>query len=557
MTRVHPESDSDSDLEISDSSDAEFADPTTEVHGKRQYCAYWYCGGCCFDHHDHHLVKYVSAPAALLTFDIFFFLTFAVGWIITAIFNPDAIDDNAITRVFGVYNICIGVDSNPARLVCIPLSYFSVFCLVVAVLLHLQRIRAQPHATWNQANYKTARIMLLLTALAFSVLFSWSIGVEPVGRENVKYHLYGFACGLIGYALLKVVSVIEFFHGRKANFQPCSTRKHVFFLVIELSSAVFILIFSAVLFQIMASKSDDELDALLEQDTPTDTNFDWGGLVLIIVTAFGPPLVCVYGPNRRHSTISVHYVAVGADCDDGEQIPEPKKERGKQRAVIRKVERAKLHTEQRVRQTAEQFKNAALPSHGNAQKTGTLPMPDEVAAEFTSAVPNTDHPRQTQKPQNLTLMERQSAHEEKPQSLNELKALQQQHVLNKEFAKATEVQKEIEDGRAWRMESLKAQRTPRSSPSSLGLASSVSATTRSQDSNHSMAGMDGPTTNVQHPQQEHGAATQIGEAMAEPSTVEAPEAAATTESPLPDLRASGTPAAWRGAKGPRHLPRIK
>ena len=100
------------------------------------------------------------------------------------------------------------------------------------------------------------------------------------------------------------------------------------------------------------------------------------------------------------------------------------------------------------------------------------------------------------------------------------------------------------------MESLKAQRTPRSSPSSLGLASSVSATTRSQDSNHSMAGMDGPTTNVQHPQQEHGAATQMGEAM----VVEAPGAAATTESPLLDLRASGTPAAWRGAKGPRHLP---
>ena len=123
----------------------------------------------------------------------------------------------------------------------------------------------------------------------------------------------------------------------------------------------------------------------------------------------------------------------------------------------------------------------------------------------------------------------------------------------KEFAKATEVQKEIEDGRPWRMESLKAQRTPRSSPSSLGLASSVSATTRSQVSNHSMTGMDGSTTNVQHPQQEHGAATQMGEAMA----VEAPGAAATTESPLPDLRASRTPAAWRGAKGPRHLPRIK
>ena len=48
--------------------------------------------------------------------------------------------------------------------------------------------------------------------------------------------------------------------------------------------------------------------------------------------------------------------------------------------------------------------------------------------------------------------------------------------------------------------------------------------------------------------------------MPEPNTVEAPEAATTTESPVPYTGSkgyNGTPVAWRGAKGPQHLPRTK
>lgn len=58
----------------------------------------------------------ISPGWTLFVFDIIFFAYYALGWIFTAIFNPDAINDNAVTRAFGVYNICIGVDSMPVSL---------------------------------------------------------------------------------------------------------------------------------------------------------------------------------------------------------------------------------------------------------------------------------------------------------------------------------------------------------------------------------------------------------------------------------------------------------
>jgi len=284
------------------------------------YIKYWLCGECCLDTKDTKLIKHISAGAALLTFDILFFSTFAVGWILTAIFNPDGIDDNAITRVFGCYNICIGVDSNPARLVCIPMSYFSIFCFVICCLLHLQNIRTEAPG-WR----KNLTLLLLLAALLFATLFSWSIGIEPTldDRESVKHHLYGFSLGLVGYCLLKVVSVIEFFRNRPEDFKPCGDGSlataqwdNITFLTVEIVSMAFILGAAIFLAAGMLSKSDDELDELLALPTPTDTNFDFEGMGLVLVTMLGPPILCVFGPRRRHATLKFQYVKV----DEEQQI---------------------------------------------------------------------------------------------------------------------------------------------------------------------------------------------------------------------------------------------
>ena len=72
-----------------------------------------------------------SPEAMLVIFDILFFGTFAVGWIMTYIWNYEAVSDNAITRVFKRYNMCIGVDSYPARCVLLSLV-FSITCVLSA-----------------------------------------------------------------------------------------------------------------------------------------------------------------------------------------------------------------------------------------------------------------------------------------------------------------------------------------------------------------------------------------------------------------------------------------
>ena len=69
----------------------------------------------------------------MMIFDILFFSTYAIGWIVTLIFNYEAVNDNAVTRVTGKYNICIGVDSYPARSV--PIS-------VCAIASHLRNLVA-------------------------------------------------------------------------------------------------------------------------------------------------------------------------------------------------------------------------------------------------------------------------------------------------------------------------------------------------------------------------------------------------------------------------------
>ena len=134
---------------------------------------------------------------------------------------------------------------------------------------------------------------------------------------------YGFSLGLVGYCLLKVVSVIEFFRNRPEDFKPCGDGSlataqwdNITFLTVEFVSMAFILGAAIFLAHGMMSKSDDELDELLALPTPTDTNFDFEGMGLVLVTMLGPPILCVFGPRRRHATLKFQYVKV----DEEQQI---------------------------------------------------------------------------------------------------------------------------------------------------------------------------------------------------------------------------------------------
>ena len=247
----------------------------------------------------------VSSGRTLVAFDVCFFATYAVGWFVTAVFNRGGLEDNGIARVFRVYNICIGVDTMPARLVCIPLSYLSIFFFMLTVILAAHRVTYEP-GVW-----KALRLLLLLTAMLLATMFTWSIGIEPVGVENMRLHVTGFGLGLIGYGLLKLSSVLEFLHFTDGGLRACcSSARNAVFVSAELATAVFVLLFSGMFVFAVLGSADETIQAALDAPVPTDVQFDYTGLPLILVTAINPPIAMVFGPRARIARLSLQYLPV-------------------------------------------------------------------------------------------------------------------------------------------------------------------------------------------------------------------------------------------------------
>ena len=59
----------------------------------------------------------VQAECMHVAYDISFFTLFAVGWIMTGIWNPAFVANNPVLIYFGNNNVCVGFDSFPARFV--------------------------------------------------------------------------------------------------------------------------------------------------------------------------------------------------------------------------------------------------------------------------------------------------------------------------------------------------------------------------------------------------------------------------------------------------------
>lgn len=248
----------------------------------------------------------LSPQRTLIAFDVFFFSTFAIGWILTAAFNPAFIKDNGITRVFGVYNICMGIDSLPARWVAIPLSYCTSFFFMLTVILSMHKIFFRDVGRFQ---FKVLRASTLFLALPCGLLFSWSIGIPygpPMDPVGLTKHVQGFAVGLVGYSLLKLSSLLELAHEQVTWRASCSSWRYVAFITIESLTCVFLFLFGINMLYVMSSKGQTLEDTMSHPFRGT-VGFDWIGLPLIIVTAASPPLACLVEPRRRTVSIEVNY----------------------------------------------------------------------------------------------------------------------------------------------------------------------------------------------------------------------------------------------------------
>ena len=62
----------------------------------------------------------VQPECMVVTYDLTFFATFFIGNAVTVIWNPGFMSDNPIMNYFRNNNICVGIDSYPARFVTVP-----------------------------------------------------------------------------------------------------------------------------------------------------------------------------------------------------------------------------------------------------------------------------------------------------------------------------------------------------------------------------------------------------------------------------------------------------
>jgi len=259
----------------------------------------------------------ISPETGMMVYDILFFSTYAIGWIITLAFNYDAITDNAVTRVTKKYNICIGVDSYPARYFSIPMSYCFTIAFCLTGVLFMKRMLDQRE--WSKRCSKVWRTGLVCLAMLLNLFFAWTIGVMPENAETFRMHLMGFILALAGYALLKLVSIIEFGYFADADDgEPglsckdmCHTWRKFVFLTFE-GTCCLILSFSCCYlsvkyYNILYSWPIEKVESILNTTVPTDTQLDYNTMPVLFVTVVCPIVAKIIDPHRRHITITFKY----------------------------------------------------------------------------------------------------------------------------------------------------------------------------------------------------------------------------------------------------------
>lgn len=243
---------------------------------------------------DHEWMKWGPAEA-LVIFDVIFFGNYALGWLLTWIYNPDGIDDNNVTRIFKVYNVCIGVDTFPARPIC-ALVYTMGFCFYAfSCYLHWVKIYFDGHKSgiplWAASIWLSVAFLLTLT-------FTLTFAVPPVGERDTLIHVGGFGLGLSGYVMLKIFAIYKFL---KFGLFAWADKKGQIYFWSFVAQVVIMGVAVIILFQALG----ENLAPLLKENgapVPAHIGNDHSGNFLVLVAMVGPLIQYNFAPKELLNT---------------------------------------------------------------------------------------------------------------------------------------------------------------------------------------------------------------------------------------------------------------
>jgi len=227
---------------------------------------------------------------------VIFFFNYLVGWILTAMFNHQGIQDNNVTRVYNVYNICIGTDTYPARPICSLIFIVSFMFFTWSCYLHWVKIYFDGEKAGISLNLAT---VWLGVAFLLKLTFALTFAVAPVGVRDTVIHVAGFAVGLIGYALVKAFAAYKYYMLGLPSFADITCKIYFFSFLFQ------IIAFFVMSCLLILSMMVTDLEARIDGPVPDVIGPDHAGNLIVFVAAVGPIIQYMYVPDELRNTAHI------------------------------------------------------------------------------------------------------------------------------------------------------------------------------------------------------------------------------------------------------------
>jgi len=205
------------------------------------------------------------------------------SWILTLVFNPEALRSNLIKDRIGYNNICVGFDTSPAR-------YFALPCFVLKAYLDIRYVFTATQRSDLEredgmvAVYQHRFSLIANGTYGFYLLFlPFLVFVEPVDSSSVNFH-YGVFALLI---LLRYLFISANF-AQSVSTHKISTWSWVWFSLFTFATFAS-LTFSAVDFALYDAQKGGEQAPPIPWVLLMITDYMWFMLVFL-TTKFLPDL---------------------------------------------------------------------------------------------------------------------------------------------------------------------------------------------------------------------------------------------------------------------------
>lgn len=247
---------------------------------------------------DNEMLKWGPAEALVLH-DFIFFGNYLVGWILTWMYNPKAIVDNNVTRIYKVYNVCIGVDTSPARPICSVIYTVSMLFFAWSCYMHWIKVY------FDGGMPLAVATIWLGSSLALALTFTLTFAVPPSGEpdvveRNVLIHVLAFAGGMLGYTLLKIFGAYKYY--ALGMYGKHGSAGRVYFMSFVVQAVIFFLSVIVLIQSLMAPELPEMIAA---PHPPEHIAFDFGGMALVAVAAFGPMIQWYLVPAELRNTAHI------------------------------------------------------------------------------------------------------------------------------------------------------------------------------------------------------------------------------------------------------------